>query len=70
MEEARRIWERLGLPPLKPEPPWHGYELGDWPQELARQARMAIAGEYFELGTELAEQKRGDVAMNTPIKRE
>jgi 4-hydroxy-3-polyprenylbenzoate decarboxylase len=70
MEEARRIWERLGLPPLKPEPPWHGYELGDWPQELARQARMAIASEYFELGTELAQQRRGDVAMNTPIKRE
>ena len=28
MENARAIWERLGLPPLKPEAPWHGYDLG------------------------------------------
>ncbi|CAN0595669.1 unnamed protein product, partial [Laminaria digitata] len=30
MEHARELWEQLGLPPLKPEAPWHGYELGDW----------------------------------------
>jgi len=27
MEHAKAIWERLGLPPLTPEPPWHGYDL-------------------------------------------
>jgi 4-hydroxy-3-polyprenylbenzoate decarboxylase len=70
MEGARKIWERLGLPPLKPESPWHGYELGYWPKDLERQARMAVASEYFELGTELAQERRSDVAMNTPIKRE
>jgi UbiD family decarboxylase len=70
MEGARKIWERLGLPPLKPESPWHGYELGYWPKDLERQARMAVASEYFELGTELAQERRSDVAMNAPITRE
>jgi UbiD family decarboxylase len=69
MEEARKLWERLGLPPLKPEQPWHGYELGHWPADLERQARMAVAGDYFALGDELARERRGDVAMNTPIER-
>jgi 4-hydroxy-3-polyprenylbenzoate decarboxylase len=70
MEQARAIWERLGLPPLTPQPPWHGYDLGHWPAELERQARMAIASDYFALGDELARQRRGDVAMNAPVKRE
>ncbi|HYS50043.1 MAG TPA: UbiD family decarboxylase [Xanthobacteraceae bacterium] len=70
MENARAIWERLGLPPLKPEAPWHGYDLGYWPAELERQARMAAAGEYFTLGAELEAQRRADVAMNTPVDRE
>src|SRR5262249_62420879 len=26
MENARKIWQRLGLPPLQPEPPRHGYD--------------------------------------------
>src|ERR1700704_6023969 len=34
MDNARAIWERLGLPPLTPQPPWHGYDLGHWPEEL------------------------------------
>jgi 4-hydroxy-3-polyprenylbenzoate decarboxylase len=67
MENAKALWERLGLPPLKPEQPWHGYELGYWPAELARQAEVAARSEYFSLGTELAKQRRADVAMNTPV---
>jgi UbiD family decarboxylase len=67
MEHARAIWERLGLPPLAPQPPWHGYDLGHWPAELARQAEMATNSEYFELGKNLANERRGDVAMNTPV---
>jgi 4-hydroxy-3-polyprenylbenzoate decarboxylase len=66
MENARAIWERLGLPPLKPEAPWHGYDLGYWPAELERQARLATESRYFELGEELAKERRSDVAMNTP----
>jgi 4-hydroxy-3-polyprenylbenzoate decarboxylase len=67
MENARLLWERLGLPPLKPQTPWHGYDLGHWPEELDRQARMATAGDYFALGDILAQQRRGDVAMNDPV---
>jgi UbiD family decarboxylase len=70
MEQARAIWERLGLPPLTPQPPWHGYDLGHWPGELERQARMAVESDYFALGDELVQQRRGDVQMNAPVKRE
>jgi 4-hydroxy-3-polyprenylbenzoate decarboxylase len=70
MEHARALWERLGLPPLTPQAPWHGYDLGHWPGELERQARMAVASDYFALGNELAQQRRGDVPMNAPVKHE
>ena len=70
MERAREIWERLGLPPLTPQPPWHGYDLGHWPPELARQAEMATRSDYFELGKNLANERRSDVAMNTPVTRD
>jgi 4-hydroxy-3-polyprenylbenzoate decarboxylase len=67
MENARRIWERLGLPMLTPQTPWHGYDLGAWTQELERQAQMAVRGEYYALGEELSKKRRPDVEMNTPI---
>jgi 4-hydroxy-3-polyprenylbenzoate decarboxylase len=70
MEHARALWERLGLPPLTPQPPWHGYDLGHWPPELAQQAAAATRSEYFELGQHLANERRSDVAMNAPVKRE
>jgi UbiD family decarboxylase len=70
MEHARALWERLGLPPLTPQAPWHGYDLGHWPEELERQARMAVASDYFALGAELEQQRRGDVPMNAPVKHE
>ncbi len=70
MERAKLIWEKLGLPALKPESPWHGYDLGYWPEELDRQARMAAASDYFALGREMGNQRRRDVAMNTPVERE
>jgi UbiD family decarboxylase len=70
MDNARAIWERLGLPPLTPQPPWHGYDLGYWPADLARQAEMAVNSDYFELGKNLANERRSDVAMNTPVERE
>ena len=70
MENARAIWERLGLPPLKPEPPWHGYDLGYWPAELARQAKLATESDYFSLGQAMSNERRADVAMNEPVKRD
>jgi UbiD family decarboxylase len=70
MENAKAIWERLGLPPLKPESPWHGYDLGYWPAGLDRQARLAAASDYFALGRETSNQRRNDVSMNTPVERD
>jgi UbiD family decarboxylase len=70
MENARKIWERLGLPALKPEPPWHGYDLGYWPKSLEQQARLATESDYFTLGANLANERRPDVAMNTPLERD
>jgi 4-hydroxy-3-polyprenylbenzoate decarboxylase len=67
MEKARRIWERLDLGPLKPEPPWHGYDLGHWPAELAEEAALAARSEYFKTGEKAAKRRRRDVEMNTPV---
>ena len=67
MENARALWERLGLPALKPQPPWHGYDLGYWPPSLEEQARRATASDYFVTGLEAAKRRRNDVAMNDPV---
>ncbi len=69
MENAKVIWERLGLPALKPETPWHGYDLGVWPDNLARQAEMATRSEYFDFSDELIAGRRSDVMMNDPVLR-
>ena len=50
MENAREIWDELGLPPLKPETPWHGYSLGEWSEEFERAAALATESDYFETG--------------------
>lgn len=67
MERAKELWEELGLPPLTPEPPWHGYSLGVWPPQLERQADMATRSEYFDFSDELVAGRRSDVDMNDPV---
>jgi UbiD family decarboxylase len=69
MENAKKIWEELGLPKLKPETPWHGYSLGEWSDELDAAAERATRGDYFETGKELAKRRRKDVRMNTEVRR-
>jgi 4-hydroxy-3-polyprenylbenzoate decarboxylase len=44
MERAREIWEEEKLPILKPKTPWHGYELGQWPDEFRKAAEAMIGG--------------------------
>jgi 4-hydroxy-3-polyprenylbenzoate decarboxylase len=68
MERAKAIWEELGLPKLKPESPWYGYSLGEWPDELEHAAAMAVKGDYFETGKLLAQRRRKDVGMNTEVR--
>lgn len=46
MVRAREIWEELGLPKLEPQEPWHGYQMGLWPEELAQEADLAAASEH------------------------
>lgn len=68
MENAKDLWERLGLPPLKPESPWHGYSLGDWNEQWDDMAKRAAAGDYMENGRRSAQLRRNDVAPNTSIR--
>jgi len=67
MENAKKIWEELGLPELKPQSPWFGYSLGAWPDEFEQAAQLATKGDYFETGKAIAKRRRKDVAMNTEI---
>jgi 4-hydroxy-3-polyprenylbenzoate decarboxylase len=68
MERAKVIWEELGLPKLKPESPWFGYSLGEWPQEMDEAAKRATRGDYFETGKLLEKRRRKDVRMNTEVR--
>jgi UbiD family decarboxylase len=68
MERAKEIWEELGLPKLKPEAPWYGYSLGEWSDDLARAAELAVKGDYFETGKQLVARRRKDVKMNTEVR--
>jgi len=68
MERAKKIWEELGLPALKPEQPWFGYSLGEWSEEFDEAAERAVKGDYFVTGEIIAQRRRKDVAMNTEIR--
>ena len=68
MERAKKIWEKLGLPALKPEQPWFGYSLGEWSEEFDEAAERAVKGDYFVTGEMIAKRRRKDVAMNTEIR--
>jgi 4-hydroxy-3-polyprenylbenzoate decarboxylase len=59
MEHAKALWERMGLPPLNPESPWHGYSLGDWSDKWEQAAHNAVQSNYLANGEEtLARQVR------------
>ena len=58
MEGARKIWEELELPRLRPESPWYGYSLGQWDEELAQEADLAVQGKYYDTGAKLKELRK------------
>ena len=68
MEEAREIWQRLGLPPLTPQAPWHGYSLGDWTEDWDAAAARAVDGGYLENGRRTDQQTRKGVRPETPVR--
>jgi 4-hydroxy-3-polyprenylbenzoate decarboxylase len=68
MENAKKIWEELGLPALRPQTPWYGYSLGEWSDEFDEAAQNAVEGNYFKYGETLIARRRSDVAMNTEVR--
>jgi 4-hydroxy-3-polyprenylbenzoate decarboxylase len=68
MERAQALWATLGLPPLRPEAPWHGYSLGEWTDEWAERALAATRGEWAERSESYRQRRRSDVAPNTPVR--
>jgi 4-hydroxy-3-polyprenylbenzoate decarboxylase len=68
MEQARTLWERLGLPALKPESPWHGYSLGDWHARWDKAAAHAAAGDYLLNGLETLARQQRDVVPETSVR--
>jgi len=69
MENAKKIWEELGLPKLKPEAPWFGYSLGEWSPEFDEAALRATRGDYLDNAKDLEKRRRSDVRMNTEVRR-
>ena len=65
MERAKAIWDKLGLPPIRPQAPWFGYSLGDWAPEWDVAAERAATGRYLENGRISEQQRRKGVKPET-----
>jgi len=68
MVKARKIWESMGLPHLRPQPPWFGYSLGDWSTVWDIAAKRAVDGDYLENGKISKTQIRNDVTAETKFR--
>jgi len=68
MDNARMIWDELGLPALSPQSPWHGYSLGDWDAVWDGYAARAVKGEWAQSGVETLARRRGGLTPETPVR--
>jgi len=68
MERARTIWRELELPALTPQPPWHGYSLGDWSPGWEVYAQRAVAGQWQQSGEETFARRHGGLIPETPVR--
>ncbi len=68
MTRAKDIWRELDLPPIVPQAPWHGYQLGDWADEYTGFAKAAVAGDWRENGTETYGRRHGNLIPETPVR--
>ena len=68
MERAQAIWNELGLPAVRPRPPWFGYSLGDWLPAWDEAARRAVEGRYLENGRISEGQRRKGVKPETKFR--
>jgi 4-hydroxy-3-polyprenylbenzoate decarboxylase len=68
MEHAKTMWQELGLPALTPQPPWHGYSLGDWAKNWDVYAERAVTGQWEQSGAETFARRRGGLIPETPVR--
>jgi hypothetical protein len=68
MSRAKDIWEELDLPRLTPQPPWHGYEMGDWSDLWSEYADRAVAGDWEANGEATKARQRGGMKPETPTR--
>ena len=68
MERARKVWEELGLPKLRPQSPWCSAPLGDWLPQWDEAAKRAAAGRYLENGEISAKLKRRGLKPETKFR--
>jgi UbiD family decarboxylase len=65
MERARKIWDELGLPKLRPQPPWYGAPVGDWLPQWDEGAKRAAEGRYLENGRVSEKERRKGLKPET-----
>lgn len=69
MEGARKVWEELGLPKLRPQPPWFGSATGSaWPRPWDEAALRAATGRYLENGRASEKKRRKGLKPETRVK--
>jgi len=71
MDDAKKLWEKIGLPALSPQAPWHGVHLGDWGDTWERFAQAAVKGEWEQNGKISLQRRRSsdEVHPETPVRR-
>ena len=70
LDELKKIWEEIGLPPLKPQSPWFGYSLGTWSEELEEESRLAVEGKYDLVGEKMSRMKITGAGVDEYLKKD
>lgn len=68
MERARKIWEELGLPKLRPQSPWFSGPQGDWLPQWEAAAKRAAEGRYLENGRASEKLRRKGLKPETKFR--
>ena len=68
MERAQELWNKLKLPPITLQAPWHGYALGDWNDVWEEFAQNATAGEWEKNGAQTLARRRGGLTPETSVR--
>jgi 4-hydroxy-3-polyprenylbenzoate decarboxylase len=68
MERARKVWEELGLPKLRPQSPWFSAAAGDWLPHWEEAAKRAAAGRYLENGRASEKLRRKGLKPETKFR--